>query len=1089
MMAPGWESTAMRRMSPVPFFLLLLPSLLAAHERFRVETITPQQGLSSGLVTGILQDRRGFLWFGTMDGLNRFDGNRFTVFKPVPGDTNSLSAHYINVLSEDSFGDLWINAIGGLHQLDVKTGRISRVLSGMWHTAVCEDTSAGRDRAAMWFGTLGHGLHRWDRTTRMFTHFAAGSGGERALVSDSVLSLAVDGAGNLWIGTIRGLDSFDPRRSRITHYPGGPQGRVQALLPNGSAGVGGVWIGTDQGLYRYDARTGAFRRHRNLTARPGRVEDNDARTLFADSRGVLWVGMIGGIARFDSASASIGHYQHDVGSSSWAYLKKAWLFQEDANGTLWSLAHGSPDPNPLRRFDTATQRWVGVSGDPATRMEGHSFLIDRSGITWLGTVDRGVLKVERIGGTFATYLAGEDPAVVIGGIAEDPSGIVWLGSTKGLLRFDPLGDSLRRYTHDPRNPRSLSSDDVGPVLADRGGDIWVGAGGGGVDVLDPVSGSIRHLPSDPSDSGALSSPFVGALAESGEGNIWVGTHEGGLNEWVAARNRFRRHTPEDRRFAFASVVDGIVIDGEGVLWYIMRGAGLVSYNSLTGVTVPHTGAPPPYAPPITLGTIGLTALAIDRGGTIWVGSNAGLIRFDRRTGASRAVTEQDGLASNLITGIEEDGRGFLWLSTTKGITRYDPRGGSIRNFDAADGVGFGASIRPTGCTTRAGEMYFGGNRGFVRFHPDSIRNNSFVPPVVLTGFKKFGRDVPLDTVIAERQSLLLSHDDNVVTFEFAALNYRSVEKNQYAFKLEGFDREWIHIGTQRSATYTNLPGGEYEFRVRASNNDGVWNDEGASIRVIVAPPFWETWWFRSLVVLALLVTVGGTIRRIEMRKLQRRIAQLEQERVLERERARISRDMHDEVGSSLSEIAILSELAKKDGVGSLRGARHIDQISERAAEVIDSLGQIIWAMNPRNDPLENLVGHLRHYAREYLTGAGVGCRFDVPETLPAYRLPPEARRNVFLVVKEALHNVAKHAGAATVTLGVALRGKDLEISVADDGRGFTPGTTRQEGNGLLNMQKRAGEVGGRLDVASAPGVGTRVVLIVSVDTSPEPPNT
>ncbi len=296
--------------------------------------------------------------------------------------------------------------------------------------------------------------------------------------------------------------------------------------------------------------------------------------------------------------------------------------------------------------------------------------------------------------------------------------------------------------------------------------------------------------------------------------------------------------------------------------------------------------------------------------------------------------------------------------------------------------------------------------------------------------------------------------------------------------MEGLDKEWVYSGTRRYASYPNLQPGDYIFRVKGSNNDGVWNEVGTSIAIIISPPFWETWWFRIPSLLILFLSIGGAIRYVEMKKIKRKIEMLEQERALERERTRISRDMHDEVGSSLSEIVILSELAKKKPD---EAENHIKEISERAAEVIDNVSEIVWAMNPKNDKLDNLIAHTRRYAVKYLGLANIGCQFMVPEIIPAYPLSAEVTRNLFLVVKEILHNIAKHSCASEVTFTVDLFNQVLDVKIVDNGKGFSLDKSEGLGNGLLNMRKRIEDIGGLITIESFEGKGTQINYSVKIN--------
>jgi signal transduction histidine kinase len=363
------------------------------------------------------------------------------------------------------------------------------------------------------------------------------------------------------------------------------------------------------------------------------------------------------------------------------------------------------------------------------------------------------------------------------------------------------------------------------------------------------------------------------------------------------------------------------------------------------------------------------------------------------------------------------------------------------------------------------------------FDPGRIRDNAHVPSIVLTAFRKFDKDAKLGRPLSYVDRVELSYNENVFSFEFAALDYLDPQVNKYAYKLEGFDKDWVFCGTRRTATYTNLEGGNYVFRVKGSNNDGAWNEQGVVIDVVITPPFWHTGWFRALALVSLFVSLAGTVRYFEMKKLTRHIEQLEQERALERERVRISRDMHDEVGSALSEITILTELAKKEFDGPHNADAHIYKISDRSRELTQSINQIVWAINPKNDPLENLVAYIRHYAVQYFTASPIRCHCNFPETVPDVHLSAEARRNVFLAVKESLHNIVKHSSATEAVITLRHTGSTIEILIEDNGRGFSPGTRSSFGNGLENMTMRLAQIKGICEVQSSPGAGTRVRLV------------
>jgi len=1056
----------MSRRSPIvsvatpPFSLLALflffpASTHSQQPESKFRQLSVEQGLSFNEVYSILQDSRGFMWFGTFNGLNRYDGYKFTVYKPIPSDSTTLSAGSCNTLYEDAFGNLWINNSSRLTRYNRTTDRFERCLKGLWATTMCEDTVSDPSRPVMWFARLGGGLHRYDGAARTFTRYCYSATDPNAISSDSVFSVLVDRTGVLWIGTARGLNSFDNDQQKFTRYTNGPQHRIFKVYEGPDTLSGLLWIGAQNELLAFDRVKNSFSRYHA----EGDQYNKEIQIIRYDSKGRLWVGWDGGIAFFDRETRRFIKYQ-EVLSDRWGYVTMPLFLGEDHGGTLYlSATRGS-----LYSYDDFKGKWNPVDAGTDHPFTFHELYRDRTGTMWFGTVADGVIKIDKARKPFTVYkhIPG-DPASMSSssatGISQDSAGVVWVGTLGGLNRLDPKAGTFTHFKYDPRSPSSLGNNLVWPVFDDGRGSVWLGThGGSGLERFDIKRNAFEHY----------GYYWISSLYEDRQKTLWVGTGDGGVLEFDRNSNIFRRHFPPYTNPANLADTRAIAEDHEGLIWIAVMAGGVKAYDRKTGSWISVSD----YHSTTGANKVGggLHALCVDHEGTVWVGTHSGLQRFNRHDSTFTSY-----LAGNYISGILEDDRGNLWLSSTDGILKFDPRTGKVRKYDTGDGVTIWPSAVPTGYKSRAGEMFFGGMNGLLRFHPDSIRDNPHVPPIVITAFSKFNQPGQLDSAISEKKAIELSYKDNMITFEFAALNYTSPEKNQYAYQMVGFDTRWVYCGTERKATYTNLDGGNYIFRVKGSNNDGVWNEEGASIAVIITPPFWKTWWFMTFTFVSLLVSVGGTIRYIEKRKLMRRIEQLEQERTLERERARISQDMHDEVGSSLSEISILSELGRKRPEESESRMR---EISERAAEVIESVSEIVWAMNPKNDTLDNLVAHLRRYSVKYLSLAQINCKFTAPDVIPANHLTAEVRRNLFLVVKEALHNVVKHACASEVTITTLLSDTKLEITIEDNGKGFSVDENQQPGNGLASMNNRMRDIGGALAVVSSPNRGTSIRVSV-----------
>ncbi|GAA4449822.1 hypothetical protein GCM10023189_09530 [Nibrella saemangeumensis] len=471
--------------------------------------------------------------------------------------------------------------------------------------------------------------------------------------------------------------------------------------------------------------------------------------------------------------------------------------------------------------------------------------------------------------------------------------------------------------------------------------------------------------------------------------------------------------------------------------------------------------------PRSLSSNRIWTIHVDRQDRVWIGTRDGLNLFDRRTNTFTQFHQKDGLPHEEVLKILEDRHGNLWLSTPMHISKFDPVKRRFYTFDASDGTGTIPFFDRSGCVAPNGQMYFGKFSGFTTFHPDSIRTNTFVPPVVLTAFRKGEKVTYFEKPLSELNEIVLPHEQNNISFEYAALNYSQPHKNQYAYQLVNFENDWVHAGTRRTVSYTNLDPGEYVFRVKGSNNDGVWNEQGTSIRVVILPPWWHTWWFRLLASIALVGLLYSVYRY--------RINQIRREQQL---RDQISRDLHDDVGGILSGISFYSEAARQMH----QQGRYSDsyalllKIADNARTTIERMSDVVWSMRSDTDNAFKLAQRLESFGRELLSPLGIELVCQTDPNLASLKLAPDAVRNLYLVGKEALHNAAKYAQATEVHLNVCQQGGKVLIFVKDNGQGFDPATAVL-GNGIESMRKRAEAIGARYQMHTRPGEGT----VVSVE--------
>ncbi|HQR45005.1 MAG TPA: two-component regulator propeller domain-containing protein [Thermoanaerobaculia bacterium] len=882
--------------------LLAAPVLEGAPARYiRFTNLSLEAGLSQGAVNCIFQDHRGFLWFGTQDGLNRYDGYSFTVFKSDPQNPSSLSGNTIWTIFEDKAGILWIGTDGGgLARLDLRTNAFSALRND---PANPSSLSSNRVRAiaetpdgVLWVGTDGGGLNKLDRATGRITRFLQDPTKPGSLSSDRIRALLVDRAGALWIGSDGG------------------------------------------GLSRLDPGSGAFTHYRHDDAAAGSLGEDRVRCLLEARDGALWIGTYSrGLDRMDAKSGTFAHFRNDPRDPASLVHDRVWSLLEDRDGTLWVGTNGGL--NERRAGETGFARYVHQPTDPASLADSRilSLYQDRGGVLWAGSQAGGLDKWNPWSAAFALYRV--DPSAgtslssdTINSFADGPGGTLYVGTWSGLNVLDRAKGTVRVHRHDPKNPASLSDDRVMSLCRDRDGTLWIGTLEGGLNRFDESRGTFGRFRHDPADPASLGGNGVTSVFQDGKGNLWVGVFNGGLNRLVPATKTFvrYRHDPANPASLSDDKVLVIAEDSTGGLWVGTESGGLNRFDRESGGFA-STKNDPTRADSLGPGVI--FCIHEDRHGTLWIGTQGGGLSgwsvTDRKANRPvfRRVGERDGLSNDTVYGILEDQKGTLWLSTNRGLSNFDPVGNTIRNFDQSYGLqsnefNFGAYLR-----SASGEMLFGGNGGFNAFFPDRVRRNENVPAVLLTGFLKLTRRTRFETDVSEVPEIRLGYKDYVVSFEYAALDFAAPAKNRYSYRLEGFDRDWIDAGETRRATYTNLPSGTFVFRVRGSNNDGVWNETGASVRVVVTPPPWKSWWAWTLYALAALGAIAWYVRRA--RRLLEREA--ERGRILEAEVKKRTRELAEKNEDLNVAIHRLQEASLTDSLTGLHNRRFL--ISEIDKEI------------------------------------------------------------------------------------------------------------------------------------------------------------
>jgi PAS domain S-box-containing protein len=855
------------------------PADLLLSKYLRFGRITTENGLSNDNIWGITKDSYGFMWFGTFEGLNRYDGKSVKVFRNDPDDPHSLSGNWIRGLYADHTGTLWI-------------------------------------------GTWGNGINQFDRETEQFIHYRHDSDNPQSLSSDAIRTTYEDRSGTLWFGTTGGLNKFNRETKQFTRYlhePDNPNSLgnniIEAVYED-SAGV--LWIGTNGGLDRFDPATERFVHYRNNPDDPHSLSHNGVRSIIEDKSGMLWVGTYGGINKFDHETGQFIRYQHDPADPSSLSHNSVYMVYEDHAGMLWFGTWGGG----LNQFDRNTETFTRYQYNPADRYSlgndnVYQIYEDQAGMFWIATDGGGVNILDFGGKSFRHYrpIPGDPNSLshnAVRAIYEDRAGDLWIGTNSGGLdKFDLQTEKFTNYQHDPDDPDSLRNNSVWVIHEDHMRNLWLGGLGSGLNKFEKDIEKFTHYQHDAANPHSLSSNNVWAIHEDRTGTLWFGTWGSGLNKFDSDTVQFTRyqHDPVDPSSLIHNRVTIIYEDRAGFLWIGTVG-GLDRFEPETGIFTHYQHDP---ANSNSLGNNSVGSIHEDRRGRFWIGTwGGGLDKFDREHEQFIHYTIKDGLPSNMVFGILEDNQENLWLSTSRGLSRFNPQTETFRNYDVSDGLQSNSFLAVNAYhKSHSGELFFGGTNGFNAFYPEQIKSNPHIPPVVITNFQlankpvSIGEDSVLQKSILETDNLVLSYRDRVFSFEFAVLNYRAPEQNRYKYRMDGLENAWNEVDrTRRFATYTNLDPGDYVFRVIGANNDGIWNEEGASIRITVTPPWWETMWFRiSMVVVTIALLVGGFRWRVHGIVARRRELEIQVQTMTRAKQMQAERDRILEVSQDLISIS------------------------------------------------------------------------------------------------------------------------------------------------------------------------------------------
>lgn len=802
------------------FFLLVIilnvcALVKAQKSDLYVKSITRDNGLASNRVNCIYEDSKGFIWFGTQDGLNRFAGYDIGTFRHDAKDSLSISDNRItSIIEEKSTGNLWVGTEYGLNYFDIAQNKFTHI------KAVKKDTiyALWYDyMQVLWVGGT-NGLYRYNKD-QTFTKFEHDVSNSNSLIGNRIFALSEDDNHNLLIGTDKGLSVFNLDNETFQSSDQTPD--LVHIRSIWYSKTSGLWVGTYYNGLFHSTSDDYTAEMKNYTTENGVLLNNRVQAITEDDKENLYIAdRDGGLIYFDTHNEEFSHYTPD-----------------------------NSNPNSLNSKAFRTM------------------IKSSTGIIWIGTYNSGVNYIDQNRKAFVHYRMNfrEDGLFNnnIRCMFEDSEGTIWIGTKEGggLSRFNHYEGTFTHFRFDENHSNGLLDDYIFTINELDKDHLLIGTYTKGLAVFNKNTGRFKHYLHNPSDPTSISSNAIYKIFKDVNGLIWVATF--GIAKTTGELNLF---DPQTRTFEAVQGVTQVrtICDADkNHLWLGTINQGVLLFNTKSKKVVRqyvHNKAD-------TLGLQGnnITALTTNNEGGLWIGvDGGGLSYLDISSDKITNYTVQDGLPNNRVFGIQLDFNGTLWLSTANGLAKLDPSDGTIRTYDIRDGLQGNEFESYVSLKTSEGYLLFGGRNGFNMFHPDSIKENLAIPKVMLTGFNLFYTQVnigekgsPLRKHISLTEELRLNHKQSVITFEFIALNYTSPEKNEYAYKMEGFDKDWIYVGDKREATYTNLPPGEYTFRVKASNNDKVWNEEGTSVRVIIVPPWWKTWWFNTALILFVVGLVYG----------------------------------------------------------------------------------------------------------------------------------------------------------------------------------------------------------------------------------------
>ncbi|WP_078346958.1 hybrid sensor histidine kinase/response regulator [Mucilaginibacter pedocola] len=1094
-------------------FVFFVRDGFAQNQSMKFEHLGKKEGLSQINVGCIIQDSRGFIWVGTRDGLSKYDGYGFTNYRHDPQDPGSISSSMVSDIIEDHEGNIWMATIIGLNKLDRRTGTFTKYLHNDKDPNSLSDNILNKlavdDRGNLWVASQG-GLDYFDTKAGKFTkHFKHNPKDDSSLANDKVSFIYIGANKQLWVGTTGGgLDLFDAKKQEFRHY------RHNATDPRSISGndisciyedgKGRLWIGTlNDALNQLERNSQTFVRYPYRNGAPNTISSNTLYALNSDENGNLWIGSEnGGLCILNPETGNFYTYKHDDIDKNSLTGNSIYGIAKDRLGNMWLGAFAGG----INLFKRSTESFTHYRHSSLENSLSNDFVLalyeDPERNVWVGTDGGGVNKFDYKNGKVTHYMQQPGKNSITGNfvltVNQDHENNFWFGTwADGISVFNAKTGVFTNIKNQPGNPNSLPGNNIYALTHTKDNTTWIGTYNDGLSHYDPKTKKFSNYKYDAADPHSLSSDRVYSLLEDSHGNLWVGTFDGGLNLYNRNTNSFIRYRHK---------------------------AGT---NSISDDNVPD--------------------LYEGRNGSIWISTFTGLNLFDPITRHFTVFTKKDGLPSDIVYAAREDDDGKIWVSTNNGLSMFDPVKRTFKNYSVEDGLQEDEFKSHSAYKGASGKLYFGGVNGFNAFSPGQILKPEGFSPLVITSFQVFNKKVaaaknsndpsPLKQDISDTKSITLNYKQSVISLEFAALDFTSADKKQYAYILEGFDKEWNFVGTRHTATYTNLPAGTYTFKVKYQNMVGLWSPVTPGLTIITQPPFWLTWWFKTLVVLIVVGIVLG-IFRLRVRTIKAQKAILERqvedrtqrlnemskgERIL-REEAEKAREEAEKANRAKSIfLATMSHEIRTPmngvmGMATLLANTPLNREQQEYTETIKTCGDSL--LNVINDILDfskiesgnmeldehdfdlrDCIEAVLDIFAEKAARTNLDLVYQVEHNVPAQIIADSLRLRQVLI--NLVGNAVKFTAKGEVFICVKLKNTldnafELQFEVRDTGIGIPPNklnklfkafsqvdssTTRKYGGtglGLAISEKLVALMGGEIGVKSQVGKGTTFFFNITV---------